>query len=489
MKLQDLLKDTPYQTQSVDDPDILDLVYDSRKVQAGCLFVCLRGASFDGHAYAQQAVEQGAAAVLSEEPMPELGVPVILAENTRKALAELSAVFFGYPANELKVVGLTGTKGKTTTAAMIRSILEHAGHRTGTIGTLGVVIGDTVQETDNTTPESYLLQKYLRQMVDAGCEAAVIEASSIGLKAHRTDGIQFDYGVFSNFSEDHIGGSEHRDMEEYLHCKQLLFRQCNVGIVNIDDPSWKKILEGHTCSVETYGFSADADFQASDDSLLHRPGYLGCRFRLQYGQTDEWVEVNIPGRFSIHNALAAIGVCSHFGVGIEDIRNGLNHIVINGRVEPVPTDGDYTLLIDYAHNALSMGSLLRTLREYDPNRLICMFGAGGDRSKVRRYEMGEVSGRMADLSVITSDNSRSENVMDIVNDILIGMHRTQGDYVIVPDRREAIQYCIEHAQAGDIIVLAGKGHETYQEVNGVRTHFDEHEIVAEILQERRQARG
>lgn len=483
MKLSELFCGLPYEV-TCEDREITDIIYDSRKIVPGCLFVCLRGASVDGHDFAQQAAAQGAAAILAEEPV-SAEIPVILAENTRKALAEVSAAYFGHPAEQLQVIGLTGTKGKTTTAWMIHSILEHAGHKTGIIGTIGVVIGDQVTKTSNTTPESYELQKSLRKMVDAGCEAVVIEASSIGLKAHRTGGMVFDYGLFSNFSHDHIGGVEHKDMAEYLQCKQLLFRQCKVGIVNTDDAAWQQIIDGHTCAIETYGFGEGNDFIASDDHLLRSPGYLGVAFTMTHDGKAEEIRVGIPGRFSVYNALSAAAVCSHFGVSTEDINAGLDAVKVKGRVELVPVDGDYTLLIDYAHNALSMENVLETLRAYNPHRLICLFGAGGNRPKVRRYEMGEVSGRLADLSVVTADNSRFEDVMDIIEDIKIGLHKTDGKYVVVPDRKEAIRWCIEHAEQGDIIVLAGKGHEDYQEIKGVQYPFDERVIVAEILASRR----
>ena len=488
MILKELFDGLPYALPEDDTIDIADVVYDSRKIVPGCLFVCLKGAKADGHRFAAEAEKQGAAAILAEDPV-EVSVPVILAQDTRKALAEVSAAYFHHPAKDLCVIGLTGTKGKTTTAWMIRSILEHAGHKTGLIGTIGTVIGDRVIKTDNTTPQSYELQKFLRQMADEGCEAAVIEASSIGLRAHRTGGMIFDYGLFSNFSHDHIGGVEHKDMEEYLQCKQMLFRQCETGIINIDDPSWQRIIEGHTCDIETYGFAENADFKAKDAELMRRPGYLGVKFAMLHNGEEKEIHVGIPGKFSVYNALAAVAVCSHFGVSETDINEGLAKVKVKGRVEIVPTDGDYTLLIDYAHNALAMESVLKTLREYQPHRLICMFGAGGNRPKVRRFEMGQASGSLADLSVITADNSRDEDVMDIIADIQVGMAKTSGKSVVVPDRREAIRYCIENAEPGDIIVLAGKGHEDYQEIKGVKYHFDEREIVAEILQSRSEGKG
>ena len=480
MRLADLLIGLPYTCSGSTEQEITDIVIDSRKVTKGCAFVCLCGSRIDSHEFAQQAADAGAAAIIAQHEVQVSGAPVVMVENTRYALAVLSAAYFGHPAEKLTVVGITGTKGKTTTSYMIRSILEAAGIKTGLIGTVGIMIGEQVIQTENTTPESYDVQRYLRQMADAGCKAAVIEASSIGLKDHRVSGFTFDIGLFTNFSPDHIGGSEHASLEEYMQCKNMLFRQCKTGIVNIDDENWKSITANHTCKLETYGFSSQAELRASGERLISRPGYVGVHFNVE-GARNFRVDVDIPGRFSIYNALGAIAVCRHFGVQEQHYQQGLNIVKVKGRVEPVPVPGNYTLLIDYAHNALSMENILGTLREYHPNRLICMFGAGGNRARSRRYEMGEVSGRMADLSVITADNSRFENVMDIIEDIKVGLAKTNGKYVVIPDRKEAIKYCMENAQDGDIIVLAGKGHEDYQEINGVKYHLDEREVIADII--------
>lgn len=461
--------------------EITDIVYDSRNVQPGCVFVCMVGAESDGHKYAGQAAQNGAAVIVAQKPV-ECDAPVVLVENTRLALARISAAFFGNPADEMHVIGITGTKGKTTTSYMIRSILEAAGHKTGIIGTIGTVIGGKVTPNNNTTPESYEIQKSLRKMADAGCEYCVIEASSIGLKAHRVSGFEFEVGLFTNFSQDHIGGNEHASMQEYMECKSMLFRQCKTGIINIDDESWKGITKNHTCSIKTYGFCEDAQLRASNDHLISKPGYLGVGFDV-HGEMDFSVTVDIPGKFSVYNALAAIAVCHHFNIDETAMCKGLDAVHVKGRVEPVPVSGKYTLLIDYAHNAVSMENILETLREYNPKRLICMFGAGGNRPKIRRYEMGEVCGRMADLSVITADNSRFEDVLDILNDIKIGMSKTNGKFVEIPDRREAIAYCLKNAREGDVIVLAGKGHEDYQEIRGIKYPFDERIVIREILDE------
>ncbi len=480
MLLRDLLEGLSCTVEGPSDVEIQDVVYDSRNVRQGSLFICLCGSKVDSHEFAGRAAAAGAAAVVAQRPVEADGSTVVTVEDTRAAMALISAAWFGHPAHYMTIVGITGTKGKTTTSYMIRSILEAGGIKTGVIGTIGAVIGDDVIETDNTTPESYDVQRYLRMMADAGCKAAVLEASSIGLRDHRVDGISFDYGLFTNFSPDHIGGNEHASIEEYMQCKSLLFRRCKTGIVNTDDTNWQGVTKGHTCALETYGFGGSAELRASGEKLISRPGYLGVHFEMD-GRLHFGVDVDIPGRFSVYNALAAAAVCLHFPAGDKEIREGLDTVKVKGRVEPVKVPGNYTLLIDYAHNALSMENILETLREYHPPRLVCLFGAGGNRDRSRRFEMGEVSGRLADLSVITADNSRYEDVMDIIADIKIGIGKTNGSYVVIPDRRQAIKYCMENAQDGDIVVLAGKGHENYQEIRGVKYHLDEREVVADVI--------
>ena len=466
------------------ETEIADLAYDSRKAGPGCAFFCLRGSAVDGHQFAGKAAEAGASVIVAEEPVQAPGAQVILVEDTRKALALMSAAFFGKPAEgDIQVIGVTGTKGKTTTAYMIRAILEAAGHKTGVIGTIGVLMGEKLIQTDNTTPMSYDVQKYLRQMADEGCRYCVMEASSIGLRDLRVYGFPFQVGVFTNFSEDHIGGVEHKDMEEYLSCKAKLFSLCKVGVVNADDPSVEGVLRGHTCQVKTYAMDRPADLTGSGCRHLTKPGFLGLAVDVA-GEENFTAEVGIPGRFNAYNALAAIGACHELGIPQEAMKRGLSQVKVKGRVEPVPVPGDYTLLLDYAHNAVSMENLLTTLREYEPRRLIVLFGAGGNRPKVRRYEMGEACGKLADLSVITADNSRFEDVNDIIADILVGMKKTQGQYVTIPDRREAMGWCLDHAQPGDIVVFAGKGHEDYQEINGVKHPFDERVVIRELLEER-----
>ncbi len=485
--LKDLLKDLEVSVVQgvVPDQEISAVVYDSRKVTKGCLFVCIEGANFDGHTAAAQAASQGAAAlvVCKEVKVPEgADVCILRVADTRYALASLSAAWFGHPAQKLKTIGITGTKGKTTSTYLVKSILENAGLKVGLIGTIETIIGDTHIHAENTTPESWLLQSYLARMVEEGCDAVVMEVSSQALKLHRSQGFVFDFGIFTNMEPDHIGPNEHDSFEEYMQCKGLLFRQCRVGIVNRDDSHWETVLSGHTCTLETYGCDGPADLRAADLRLVNENGRLGVAFRVE-GLMEMEAQIAMPGRFSVYNALTAIAICRHFGVSCEDIRRALAGAKVRGRIEPVKVSDEFTLLIDYAHNAMALESLLTTLKEYEHGRLVCVFGCGGNRSKLRRLEMGEVSGRLADLTVITSDNPRFEEPQAIIDDIITGIRKTDGKYVEICDRKEAIAWAIEHAQAGDIIVLAGKGHEDYQEICGVKHPMDERVLIAEIMEE------
>ncbi len=462
---------------------ITELVYDSRKASPGCLFVCLKGAVSDGHSFLPEVIGAGAAAVVvSEDVLAPEGVTVIRTKDTRYALAVLSAAYFDHPAKKLKVIGITGTKGKTTTTYMVKSILEGAGLKTGLIGTIETVIGDETIPSANTTPESYLIQQYFSRMLDAGCACCVMEVSSQGLMMRRTAGFTFEMGIFTNIEPDHIGPNEHASFEEYLTCKSLLFGQCRIGILNADDKHYRDMLQNHSCRAETFGFSKEADFCASDMKLVTKPGCLGVSYRVS-GRMDFSVEVDVPGRFSVYNSLAAVAICSHFGVGTDIMKQALLKAKTKGRIEMVKVSDEFTLMIDYAHNAMSLKSLLVTLREYNPGRLVCLFGCGGNRARARRFEMGEGSGSLSDLTVITSDNPRFEEPQAIIDDIKSGISKTDGKYVEIIDRKEAIRYVISHGRPGDVIVLAGKGHEDYQEIRGVKHPMDERVLIAEVLRE------
>lgn len=463
--------------------EISALVYDSRKVTKDCMFVCIKGAAYDSHEHTEEVVNKGARVIVAERSVevPE-GVTLVLVPDTRCALALLSAAYFDHPARKLKVIGITGTKGKTTTTFMVREILEHAGYKVGLMGTIETIIGEKRIPANNTTPESYMVQEYFAQMVEAGCQVCVMEVSSQGLMMHRTAGIPFEIGIFTNLAPDHIGPNEHASFEEYAACKGLLFRQCRIGIANVDDTHFEKVLKEHTCALETIGFSEKADYRASQVELIGRPGYLGVSYHIS-GKMDLDVEIDLPGTFSVYNSLVAIAVCEHFQVSQADLKEALKVVKTKGRIEMIKVSEDFTLMIDYAHNAMSLESLLLTLKEYHPKRLVCVFGCGGNRSRLRRYEMGEVSGRLADLTVITSDNPRFEEPQAILDDIKVGMARTDGAFVEIIDRKEAIRYVIENGQKGDVIVLAGKGHEDYQEIKGKKYPMDERDLIRQVLEE------
>lgn len=484
---EELLKGLSYQCVSGSvNKRVSEVVYDSRKISRDCLFICICGYNVDGHAFAEEAAEKGAAVLVVQKDVDipkEYDVTVIKVEDTRYAMAFISAAYFGHPADRMKVIGITGTKGKTTTTYLIKSILESAGYKVGLVGTIEAIIGDKHIPASNTTPESFLLQQYFKEMADEGCEVVVMEVASQGLKLHRTQGFTFEIGIFTNLEPDHIGPNEHADFEEYQACKGLLFKQCRLGIVNKDDAHVDAVIKDHTCRIETFGFDQTADIYADDLKLVTKPGELGIDFQVK-GKMNFQVEVPTPGRFSVYNALTAIAVCRHFKVEVPRIKEALLKAHVKGRIEMVPVSDKFTLLIDYAHNAMSLESLLSTLREYKPGRLVCVFGCGGNRSKIRRYEMGEVSGRLADLTIITSDNPRFEEPLAIIEDIKTGMAKTDGKFVEICDRKEAIAYAIDNGQPGDIIVLAGKGHEDYQEIKGVKYPMDERNLIADILKER-----
>ncbi|MBR4175010.1 MAG: UDP-N-acetylmuramoyl-L-alanyl-D-glutamate--2,6-diaminopimelate ligase [Lachnospiraceae bacterium] len=484
-KLSGLLSEIEYELiqGQIPDIEITGICRDDRKIEKDCIFVCIEGMNFDGHESAAKADAGGAAVIVaSKEVKGVRDAAVIKVKDTRLALALLCAAWFDHPDQRLKVIGVTGTKGKTTTTYMIKSVLERAGIKTGLIGTIETVIGDEHIPSQNTTPDSDVLQATLNKMADEGCEAVVMEASSQGFKLHRTAGITFEVGVFTNISPDHIGPGEHEDFDDYLRCKGMLFKQCKHGIVNMDDEHTKDVIKGHTCTITGYGFGEDCDIRVTNCELVNSGTHLGVDFDVK-GQMNLRARVNMPGRFSVYNALCAMSVCHSLGVDTDVMKEAIAGAKVKGRIEFIKVSDDFSLMIDYAHNAMALESLLTTLREYEPGRLVCVFGCGGNRSKLRRYEMGEVSGKLADLTVITSDNPRFEKPLDIIADIVTGIKKTDGEFVEIPDRKEAIRYVIENGQKGDVIVLAGKGHEDYQEIEGVKHHMDERELIAQVLEE------
>lgn len=486
MKLKELIENLEYTLiQGSLETEVTAVENDSRKVTENALFFCISGTVFDGHRYAAEVAQKKASVIVVEKEIDLSGykdITVFRVKSTRYAMGMICAAFYGNPSDKLTVIGVTGTKGKTTITYMIKSMLESAGHKTGLIGTIESIVGDQITPASNTTPESLIMQKTLREMVDAGLDSVVMEVSSQGLMLDRVAGISFDYGIFTNLSEDHIGPNEHKDFKEYLGWKAKLFTLCRKGIFNIDDEHYEEILKGHTCEVVTFGMKDGADYQAKEWELFKEAGCLGITYQLD-GKYKEQVTVSLPGEFSVHNSLAAIAVAKEMGVDMETILKILTEIHVKGRVELIPISDSFTILIDYAHNAVSLESILTTLKAYHPKRLVSLFGCGGNRSKVRRYEMGEVSGRLSDFTIITSDNPRDEEPQAIIEDIKTGMAKTDGEFIEIADRKEAVRYAIMNARQGDVIVLAGKGHEDYQEIKGKKYHMDERDLIKEVLEE------
>lgn len=466
------------------ETEIASIEYDSRKVKENTLFVCLKGFQSDGHDYAQMAVEKGAAALLVEDlPKFTTDAAVIQVSDTRKALALLAAAWFHYPAKRLTVIGLTGTKGKTTTSFMMKKILEQAGHKVGLIGTTGAYIDQKKVETKNTTPESFELHSLFAQMADAGCDFVVMEASSQGFKLRRTAGLTFDYGAFLNISPDHIGPGEHESFEEYLNCKKMMFDQTKQAVVNIDAEHWQDVTEAAQDPV-TVSTRKQADLRADHIRNIWERGLLGTTFTVA-GKYEGEVTLSMPGVFNVENALIAMAIASLIGIPFETCAEALCRVTVKGRAQVLPVPPEMgAFLIDYAHNALSMESTLHMLSEYHPKRLICLFGGGGNRPKQRRYDMGSIAGKYADLTIITTDNPRFEDPQVINEHIIEGLNEYKGEYKIIMDREEAIRYLLENCGPKDLVALIGKGHEEYQDIKGVKYYFSEEKVVLDYLAEK-----
>ncbi len=486
MKLKQLVSDVQCELiKGNAECEITGVAYDSRLVGPGSLFVCLKGFQTDGHKYIQNAVEAGAVALIVEDTEEALlyDVAVVKVADSREALAYVSAQWFGKPAESMTMIGLTGTKGKTTTSHMLKKILEEAGEKVGMIGTLGAYIGEEKIPTKNTTPESYELHSLFAKMKEKGCRYVVMEVSSQALKQKRTAGIMYDFGAFLNLSVDHISDGEHENFEEYKECKKLLFRQTKREIINLDNEYSEEFRAAakNPYTVSCKENAVRVDLQAVNIRNIWNAQVLGSAFGLAGALEDEMV-VSMPGIFNVENALVAIAITHLCGIQTEDIGKGLPLACVKGRTQLIRQSvNPATFIIDYAHNALSMESLLHMLKGYEPKRLICLFGGGGNKPKQRRYDMGEISGKYADLTVLTTDNPRFEKVEDINNHIIEGLNVHHGRYEIVIDRQEAIEYLIDQAQPGDIIVLVGKGHEDYQEIEGKRYRFCEEEIILDYL--------
>ncbi|MGN0349435.1 MAG: UDP-N-acetylmuramoyl-L-alanyl-D-glutamate--2,6-diaminopimelate ligase [Roseburia sp.] len=489
MHFEHLMEQLTYEkVQGNRNLEITGICYDSRKVKPGYLFVCISGQHTDGHDYILEAARRGAVAVVVERRILPCGLTVVLVRDTRAALARLSAAYFDYPAKKLRMIGITGTKGKTTTAFFLAAILQKAGYRTGMMGTVWIDTGREQIPSGHTTPEAYEVQYYLSQMVENGCDCCVMEVSSQGLKMQRVAEIQYEIGIFLNIGLDHIGAGEHSSFAEYLSCKRRLFSQCELGIVNCDDPNLERILYGHSCRLETFSMRYPAGVTAREEHFSMRKGSLFASFLIQVKSMQgicaaEKFQVGIPfpGRFNISNALAAAAAALHLGIRPKQIAQGLRNASVPGRCENVSPFPQYVVLVDYAHNEMSLKNLLMTLREFHPKRLIVLFGCGGNRSKYRRYRMGETAGRLADVTVLTSDNPRWEDPEKIIDDIEAGIAPTGGEYVRICDRREAVFFALRMAREGDLIVLAGKGHESYQEIRGRKYEMGEKDLVKNAL--------
>ncbi len=496
MELKYLLKDEIYQsiTGMTDNIDIKEITNDSRKCKRGSLYFAVPGAVVNGAEFIPECIDAGVSCIITEcgkkdieelignKKITEINIPIVKVENIRCTMGRVSSLFYGEPSKKLTVIGITGTKGKTTTSYMIREMLIAAGHKTGLAGTIEIIDGKTRTPSVNTTPESIILHKKFRDMVENGLDSVVMEVSSQALKLDRVSGVDFDYGIFTNLSPDHIGKNEHASYEEYRDCKKKLFSMCKTGIFNIDDEEADYMKSDASCKILTFGKKTGSDYEASGHELFHRDGELGIAFELK-GKKNMHIEVGLPGEFSIHNSLAAIAVADSMNVPMERIAEILKTIKVRGRVEMLPISTEFTFMIDYAHNGMALKSLLTAIHEYHPKRIITIFGCGGNRAKSRRYEMGEASGKYSDFTIITSDNPRFEEPEEIMNDIETGIKKTGGKYIKVTDRKEAVRYGIMNAVPGDVVILAGKGHEDYQEIKGVKYHMDEREIVKEVLEE------
>ena len=481
MKLKNIIQQLDIVKMTADpEMDISGVSYDSRKTKHGDIFVAVRGLSSDGHAFIPNAVKKGASVIVCEE-VYESDAPYILVENSRLALAMISAAWFDYPAKKMHIIGVTGTSGKTTTTHLIRHILQTALHaKVGMIGTNGNYIGEEYVHTDFTTPDSFELQGLFKKMYNSGCSYVVMEVSSHSLSLERVAGVHFDIAAFTNLSQDHL--DFHNTMEEYAKAKKKLFSMCANACINIDDPFAEYMMNGMTCPFLTSSALGDkADLMAENISLSKE----GVSFAAIYKNEVVDVWLAIPGMFSVHNALTALSVCMLAGISLKSCTEAISSAEnVKGRVETVPVERDYTVIIDYSHKPDALENVLKTLRPITKGRLITLFGCGGDRDREKRPIMGKVAARNSDIVIVTSDNPRTEEPEKIIADIISGMTDERTEYHVICDRIEAIHWALDNADAGDVILLAGKGHEDYQVVGHEKHHMDEREIVAEYLREK-----
>ena len=486
MKLKELLENIQVLETNADlQTEIADVAYDSRKVTPGSLFVAITGFATDGNRFIPMAMEKGAAAVVTARK-PETDIPYVLVASDRKALALLGMNFYGRPAESMTMIGVTGTNGKTSSTLLLKHVIETVLQgKVGLIGTMENRIGDEVIPTERTTPESFDLQQLFGRMRDGGCTHVVMEVSSHAISLDRVAGVHYDVAAFTNLTEDHL--DFHKTMESYCDAKAELFRRCDKAVLNCDDPWFGRISANATCEMITASVTGNADLQAKDLVLLSD----GISFTAVMGEKQVPVKLPIPGKFTVYNALTVLGAALQLGISLEDAAAALATAQgVKGRVEVVPTPGkDYTVLIDYAHTPDGLDNVLSSVKDYCKGRLIALFGCGGDRDRTKRPIMGRIGTELADIAIITSDNPRTEVPGAIIADIVAGLPEETKNYEVIENRVEAIHHAMDIAKKDDIIVLAGKGHETYQEICGVKNHLDEREVVADYLAETRESNG
>ncbi len=480
MRLSEVLEDiADVEVDGNSDLEVKEIQCDSRKVEKDNMFVAIVGFKTDGHEYIDGAVAQGATVVAVQKNawngQKIDGVTYVIAEDTRKLLALASCNFYHHPSRDFKLVGVTGTKGKTTTTYMIKKIMEKAGKKVGLIGTIANMIGDETVEASRTTPESVDLQRLFRKMADEKCDVVIMEVSSHALALDRVLGCAFDIGIFTNLTQDHM--DFHETFDNYLAAKAKLFTMCKDGYINCDDMYAKKLAEMATCPITTFGIDNNPYVSARDIIITN----TYSDFKMPFNKVMQRIRVNIPGRFTVYNALGAICASVKLGASVENIIEGLEEVRVPGRSEMVPNDRNLTVMVDYAHSPDSLENILRTVKTYTKGKVICVFGCGGDRDKTKRPIMGEIAGRLANYTVITSDNPRTEDPNIIVKEIEEGMKKTKGQYIVIVNRKKAIEHAIKQAKKNDLVLIAGKGHETYQEINGEHHHFDDREVAKEAM--------
>lgn len=479
MRLTDIISDLENVEITGDtSAEVKGIAYDSRDVAEGFIFVCIKGYKTDGHNYISEAVKRGALVLIVGESVEvPKGITIIKTSDTRDALAKVSSAYFGYPSRSMKLIGVTGTNGKTTTTYLIKSILDKKGFKTALLGTISNIIGDRVVDAKRTTPESYDLQQMFCDMRDEGTDYCIMEVSSHSLELKRVAGCNFNVGIFTNLTRDHL--DFHVTFENYFNAKMKLFDQSRIAAINMDDEYGREILSRVKIPVITYSEKANGDVRAINVEITSK----NSKFTLMYKDDKVQISLPLPGRFNVYNALAAASACIKEGLSLKDIKAGLESVSgIPGRSEVIDSGRGFTIIIDYAHTPDGLENILNTVREYVKGRIITVFGCGGDRDKTKRPIMGEVAGRLSDICIVTSDNPRSEDPVSIIDDIIPGIKKTGINYKVMPDRRDAIHAAMSTAMANDLVVIAGKGHETYQILKDKTIHFDEREIVKELLE-------